>query len=328
MHRRGFTIIELLVTIAVISVLTAILLPAVQAAREAARRIGCVNNLKQLGLAAQGYVDASSVLPPTAFLSGDNPNDFGLKTRLLPFMEQGAAFNALNMSYLSADDENFTVRVTSIATFLCPSDGAAPGVEASLGTVSSTIGGTSYPNNIGTVSTVNRGRFDGPAYKLGQRATGGPVSYPSVTDGLSVTALFSEWVMGRNGTGDGPNMVYTAGIFWPPTASTTLTRIATSCEVSTKQAFDQKGSDYLSGDCGRGGGYSHVMTPDSRACFFKFDGPRADRTLVGASSWHQGGVNVGFMDGSVRFVKDGISDAVWRAIATKAGGEVVGADDY
>src|SRR5690242_1805253 len=107
-HRRGFTLIELLVVIAIIAVLIALLLPAVQAAREAARRMQCVNNLKQLGLAVQNYADSNGALPPTYVQGGgtvlaDVPllgyNNFGMKPRILPFMEQVAAYNALNFSF-------------------------------------------------------------------------------------------------------------------------------------------------------------------------------------------------------------------------------------
>src|SRR5262249_26834829 len=104
MNRRGFTLIELLVVIAIIAVLIALLLPAVQAAREAARRAQCVNNLKQLGLAIANYESSNGCLPPsdmaTTYNSGSaNVNDFGMKVRILPYMEQTSLFNSFNQSY-------------------------------------------------------------------------------------------------------------------------------------------------------------------------------------------------------------------------------------
>jgi prepilin-type processing-associated H-X9-DG protein len=313
------------VVIAVLAVLTALLLPAVQAAREAARRMRCASNLKQLGLAALNYAETNGALPPTAFAS----NDLGMKARLLPFLEQGAAFDSLNMGFLAEDDENWTVRVTAIDALLCPSNGGPPDVRAALGDQTRVVGATSYPNNIGTTYTVNGNRFDGPAYKLGAPDLGGVVTLASVTDGLSGTAVFGEWVIGLNTMSrDGPHMIYGSAIPWAPPASTTLTAMATACRAALTKVSDQKGTDYLRGQCGLGGGYSHVMTPNAKACFFKFDSYRTDHTLVGASSRHPGGVNAAFLDGSVRFVGDGVAAGTWRAIATKAGGEIVAPDRF
>src|SRR6516225_68203 len=97
MRRRGFTLIELLVVIAIIAVLIALLLPAVQAARAAARRMQCVNNLKQLGLAVQNYASANDAIPPN---SSAVTNDFSMKARLLPYVEQSALYSALNMYFV------------------------------------------------------------------------------------------------------------------------------------------------------------------------------------------------------------------------------------
>src|SRR5262249_41001914 len=145
-HRRGFTLIELLVVIAIIAVLIALLLPAVQAAREAARRSQCVNNLKQLGLANMNYESSNSSLPPTrAFSPSGSPaqpiGDLGMKTRLLPFLEQGALFNSINFTYNgeAPNGQNDTLLGLKLGAFLCPSDGNDPGQtyagKSSLGTI-------------------------------------------------------------------------------------------------------------------------------------------------------------------------------------------------
>src|SRR5271170_4954855 len=124
--RRGFTLIELLVVIAIIGLLIALLLPAVQAAREAARRSQCVNNLKQLGLAVQNYSDVNGALPPAAATGPEWSNNFSMKARVLPFLDQAALFNSLNMSYFQLAAQNATNLTTMVGTFLCPSDGNVP----------------------------------------------------------------------------------------------------------------------------------------------------------------------------------------------------------
>jgi prepilin-type N-terminal cleavage/methylation domain-containing protein len=126
-RRIGFTLIELLVVIAIIDVLIALLLPAVQAAREAARRIQCVNNLKQIGLAVHNYHDAVGTLPlgcAVAF-QGGNPifNGWGITARLLPYLEGQNRFNACNFSLANETPQNDTIMRLGVATYLCPSDG-------------------------------------------------------------------------------------------------------------------------------------------------------------------------------------------------------------
>jgi prepilin-type N-terminal cleavage/methylation domain-containing protein/prepilin-type processing-associated H-X9-DG protein len=339
--RRGFTLIELLVVIAIIAVLIALLLPAVQAAREAARRAQCVNNLKQLGLAIQNYhgtngslpptgVDASLTTPTTTFVPGFI-GTYGMKPRLLPFMEQSAAFNALNMFLNPNNDqgENDTVLTMQINTFLCPSDSNVPCGTKVLanGTGSGQIGYTSYPNNIGTLYFNNGGTFDGPAYILGAPSFGPVITLASILDGSSNTAIFSEWIRGMNETGSqGLHQIYNSSVTLPTTNTyVPLANYLNACEASTAIWAGYKGQIWLNEHCGEGGCYSHIMTPNLKACFFHNQVVQPDDTMVGPSSRHPGGVNVVLLDGSVRFIKNGVSRQTWWALATKAGNEVIDA---
>ena len=194
--RRGFTLIELLVVIAIIAVLIALLLPAVQAAREAARRAQCVNNLKQLGLAAHNYLSQHNVLPAQAIKN--DPNQIWCTswvTSMLPQMEQTPLFNAINFSIAMQNAVNTTVSYSALAALLCPSDNSkarpggawAPfnytanvGGPASIMAYSGMIVPTPVPSSLGWYVNGNMASF----------------GLEAITDGTSNTAMFGEQLMG------------------------------------------------------------------------------------------------------------------------------------
>jgi prepilin-type N-terminal cleavage/methylation domain-containing protein/prepilin-type processing-associated H-X9-DG protein len=337
MRRRGFTLIELLVVIAIIAVLIALLLPAVQAAREAARRMQCVNNLKQLGLAIHNYHDINGEIPPTS--ANATNNDFSMKARLLPFLEQTPLYNSLNMSFNTNSSSgpppiphpvNSTVCNTKVNVFLCPSDGNVPNVPT---------GNSNYPNNFGIIR--NAGGFtDGPSDKMNLASDGPDIKYSMITDGLSGTAMWSEMIMGGGQTvaangRDGKSMTYILnpkaadGTFIPygyPAFQLAVNACLSAAQNPANKFSDQKGMEWLDHQMGWGGAYSHLLTPNKPTC--AFDGWHTDSGMITATSNHPGGVNVAFMDGSVKFIKDSVNQVTWWSIATRAGGEVVSSDAY
>jgi len=369
--RSGFTLIELLVVIAIIAVLIALLLPAVQAAREAARRSQCVNNLKQIGLAMHNYISANELLPP---IEVDDPQNgaphqnISQKARLLPFMEQQAAYNSINWNFGArwdggtpalTDDGSidgaagggysmvqFTVLCMQISTFLCPSD-PNPGTSGTFkfpGGGSKVVGSTSYPTNIGLNRRINSGidktwAMNGPNY-LATNWDGAlrpTVGLSKFTDGTSNTAIYSEWVKGP-ATGvpgkDSLGIIYNG-----PNSNQYPTDIQfyQACQTLPANAGNQmstwKGEWWMAVE---NSVYSHTNLPNRPAFNYPDiyggaggnDYRRGSITLVNTSSFHSGGVNMLFMDGSVKFIKSSVNPVTYYSIATPDGGETVSADSY
>ena len=198
MRRRGFTLIELLVVIAIIAVLIALLLPAVQAAREAAHRIQCVNNLKQLGLGLMNYESSNGALPPQQVLQFAATsattatllwhNSWGVTSRLIPYMEQGPMYNSINFIDKTSNAANSTVVSSTLNVLLCPSE---PNHQPfTNGT--STYGVSNYGWCAGDWYLY--GGMGNPGSQLTRSAFAVNVSrnLAAITDGLSQTAVASE----------------------------------------------------------------------------------------------------------------------------------------
>lgn len=320
---KAFTLVELLVVIAIIGVLIALLLPAVQQAREAARRMQCSNNLKQIGLALHNYENTHLVFPPGQCLDGGSP-DASTHAFILPFLEQGNSYNLFDFRYsINAHSSNIEATKQQLAPYQCPSDIQPAGNTIGNGTF--VYGGTSYVQNLGAKGTLVSSEFDaslaGPFYRNSD------TKFANFTDGTSNTAVFSEIKKGPSGAalrvvpaGD-PNdfrvaTSVTAG-FWGADAETP----PSDCETRSTQAWTYRGLQYYRGAVVTTF-YTHTLTPNARRrdCI---DGSNGSRGHMAARSYHPGGAQTCFADGSVSFMTDTIEDGIWRAMGTTAGGEIV-----
>jgi len=364
--RRGFTLIELLVVIAIIAVLIALLLPAVQAAREAARRSQCVNNLKQIGLASMNYESANDCLPasttfPTSQCQGWGWS-FGWATSILPQMEQQAMYNALNFMNGSSGPApgcpttwmaNTTVGYAQIATLVCPSDGSDKRTSApwgSLGYMGNYGGPAPLFRYTGTIVPFYTGVNLGDGTLTGKYL--GPVKISSISDGTSNTALFSERLIGMPGNftssvrpgdrQDAKRSVFPNTITGQPAdqggAGLTLAQnFLAACKAlpntTVPLATNTNGNVWIRGYPSHMGVgvYAHYGTPNTLACADNVATNESYGGYYGTSppnSNHPGGVNMAMGDGSVRFIKDSISQQAWWGLGTRSGGEVISADAY
>lgn len=306
--RRGFTLIELLVVIAIIGVLIALLLPAVQAAREAARRMQCANNLKQIGLALHNYHDAVGTFPP-GYLSrpgpdGDNTGPgWGWAAMILPQLEQSATFNAVNFGLGIQDPANLTARLTRIGTFACPSDASfrspftvvdATATATTPGNPICDVAGSNYVGSFGTGDPSDiPGRDSGEGLFFRNR----PVRIAEITDGTSQTFAVGE----RSHNLSRP----------------TWTGAVTGAAVPVLELQTQAGLDPE-------GGAALVVSHTGEE-----HGPNA-RPAHADQYWsrHPGGAQFAMGDGSVKFIKEQVGLSIFRAVATRKGGEVVSSDQY
>jgi len=304
--RFGFTLIELLVVIAIIAILVSLLLPAVQQAREAARRSQCKNNLKQIGLALHNYHDAHRVLPPGNVMRSNNNERVTAPFLLWPFLDQQAlyqkvtpadeAWGSCATGTTAADLKRNGVMSTVLSVFQCPSDG-----PSRFGT--SCRARNSYlPNaGLGTIPLAYNGSPSTPGIFYQNSSVG----FRDVTDGLSGTICFSEIYkvpQGTRGTQRGvwsyPEGMYYQHDYPPNTLEPDQLRTTMCEDTSDEDPYGPCVGTYI----------NHTV----RAI------------LISTRSRHVGGVQSLLMDGSVRFVSSNIHHATWQALGTPSKGEVLG----
>jgi len=341
-RRRAFTLIELLVVIAIIAVLIALLLPAVQSAREAARRAQCTNNLKQIALAMHNYESVHSRLPP-----GRKGSSWGTWfVFILSQMEQQNVYNAFNFvgnntvkqgpfdtNFRFFGAANVTVAASRISSFLCPSD-----VMSNPNDRPFVLAGTTfYATQHNYVANFGNSILLQPAvYPLGAQATdpgavafaGAPFTdigspfvdtasastpppsqgfadygFNSILDGTSNTMLVSETVIGFNKDSRG-------FIWWGDGAT-----------FETLLPPNSSSPDRVNGGCS----YPYQNNPP---CTHLTADQILETTFAARSRHTAGGVNTAIADGSVRFVKNAINLAIWRALSTTQGGEIISTDSF
>jgi len=319
---RAFSLVELLVVIAIIGVLVGLLIPAIQASRAAASRTSCMNNLRQLGVAAHNYVSAHDHFP-SGSVSKEFPADpqhawtffrWSALAELTPFLENTAAYNALDLS-VPLYGGNFEVRPENteavkifVGEFLCPAD--------EVRRVSEDFAPTSYAACTGSGAGGGTPRDTDGVFFVNSR-----VRIGQITDGTSKTALMSESILGEpRPANHDPQTEYKFAFLAP--LSQALCNGTVQWNVS-----DPRGFAWVSGEY-RCTLYNHHMTPNSATpdCMGVTIGGTAQTRYTpygwrAARSRHPGGVNVMTADAALRFVADDVAPDVWQAMSTIEGGE-------
>ncbi len=336
-RRAGFTLIELLVVIAIIAILIGLLLPAVQKVREAAARMKCSNNLKQLGLALHNSEGAVGKLPPLYPFTAPNSAaqnyryTWSVLAQLSPYLEQTNIYNTMDLTQMMyvgspaviSTPNQFAV-VQKVAIFLCPSDMGEP-VSSAYGVTS--MGPTNYVASHGN-GVANNGS---PLNADGLFPVQNGVRITDITDGTSNTAAMSESILGAGGEnvpggspppGDERTVYKYLGFSGTLPGDTTCGGTPLSWNGANHRQFM-----WASGEP-RCVSYNHYYPPNAKAFDCVANHPGLPGFMAvgykAARSRHTGGVNLLLGDGSVRFVRDSVDPIAWRAASTRAGGEVPG----
>jgi prepilin-type N-terminal cleavage/methylation domain-containing protein/prepilin-type processing-associated H-X9-DG protein len=351
--RTGFTLIELLVVIAIIAILIGLLLPAVQKVRAAAARAKCMNNLKQMGLAAHNYESANGYLPPrvgrTLINNTAVNNDASPQALILAYVEQANKYAQFNFDYRVWDDNilytgqtpapgiNKAAREQDVPIYLCPSDPS--GTQKAADWVSVANGPEGRLNYFGCLGTTQQQITTGPSAGIfagstsaGQVMRG--IAIVGIQDGTSNTALFGEVMRTTHPWPSVPNVRdNTVLILQTATLDATTDmdgRAVPPCfdGSSWNSSIKYMGLVYERSLFGVTF-YTHTLPPNwnrkvsSGTQHYNCGDTAISHFHVAASSYHTGGVNICMADGSVRFVPDGIDFTTWQAMGTANGGDIV-----
>jgi len=330
---RAFSLIELLVVITIIGILISLLLPAVQSAREAARRAQCSNNLKQLGLALHNYISANGYLPNSGNAMS---NDYSPLARLLAYSEQENLQNLIDfrvsMGHTAQADLPVELRPaakTVVPVFLCPSDTEKPIHDVTMVSEAVPYAGSNFAMNGGSGmdgKTAISGATDGICYCTAK------LRLDDVRDGTTQTLAFTETLIGPNDTPPlqpTPDVqVYRAQLG----SASLLLGAATTAEAgglasllpSVKSWDGTRAVYWLRGYPPGGPVLIGRFTPNSPIPDLVAQSGR----LCAARSYHPGGVNACFCDGSVQFIGNAIDRTTWHALWTRAGGELISGNAY
>ncbi len=348
---RGFTLIELLVVIAIIATLISLLLPAVQSVREAARRAQCVNNLKQIALAAHNYEAANGSFPfghrglsvtpysPAAPAPCDQRVYLGHSAfvYMIPFMEGASIYNAFNLT-LTSSLSNQTATLTKVASYICPSDSESITLRQFVPSGTQGSYATSRGNqeqfvlNWANVATLPdpTGQYSQICNQVpgdGAFGTEWVFKISSFTDGTSNTFFFGEKSRFKNEP-NGSNFnwwtpaIWIAGPPWtsPKPAWPNDSRIPTAAFTVPRLNAPPDIDGTVFHACMYSGAFFPPDWVNYPAC--------QNLGQWSFRSMHPGGANFAFVDGSVKFIKESIDLRIYRALGTRAGAEVISADQY